>query len=62
MARGKLGLLGMQERVNLVRGTLEIESTPGVGATVFVRIPLTPPAVGEVIGHEETADPAGGRS
>jgi signal transduction histidine kinase/DNA-binding NarL/FixJ family response regulator len=39
-ARGKLGLLGMRERVTLAGGTLEIESTPGVGATIFVRVPL----------------------
>ena len=39
-ARGKLGLLGMRERVTLARGTLEIESTPGAGTTVFVRVPL----------------------
>jgi PAS domain S-box-containing protein len=39
-AHGKLGLLGMRERVILANGTIEIESTPGAGATVFVRIPL----------------------
>ncbi|MGB7746530.1 MAG: response regulator [Verrucomicrobiia bacterium] len=40
MIQNKLGLLGMQERVTLAGGTLEIESTPGVGTTVFVRVPL----------------------
>lgn len=35
----KLGLLGMRERLALVFGTLEIESTPGAGTTLFVRIP-----------------------
>jgi signal transduction histidine kinase len=39
-ARGKLGLLGMRERATLAGGTLEIESTPGAGTTVFVRVPL----------------------
>jgi len=39
-AQGKLGLLGMRERVTLAGGTLEIESTPGVGTTIFVRVPL----------------------
>jgi signal transduction histidine kinase len=39
-AHGKLGLLGMQERVILANGTIEIESAPGAGTTVFVRIPL----------------------
>ncbi len=39
-AHGRLGLLGMHERVILANGTIEIESTPGAGTTVFVRIPL----------------------
>jgi signal transduction histidine kinase len=38
--QGSLGLLGMQERAKLAGGTLEFESTPGAGATVFVRLPL----------------------
>jgi signal transduction histidine kinase len=38
--QGKLGLLGMQERAMLAGGSLEIESSPGAGTTVFVRIPL----------------------
>jgi signal transduction histidine kinase len=37
---GNLGLLGMQERVALLSGRLEIESTPGQGTTVVVRLPL----------------------
>jgi signal transduction histidine kinase len=41
-ARGRLGLLGMKERVTLAGGTIEIESTPGAGATVFARVPLKP--------------------
>ncbi len=36
----KLGLLGMQERIRLAGGTLDLESTPGRGTTVFVRVPL----------------------
>jgi signal transduction histidine kinase len=39
-AAGRLGLLGMQERLTLVGGTLTIESTLQVGTTVFARIPL----------------------
>lgn len=42
-AQGGLGLLGMRERVALVGGTLEIESAPGAGTSVYVRIPLLPP-------------------
>lgn len=37
---GKLGLLGMRERAALLGGTVAIESTPGSGTSVFVRIPL----------------------
>ena len=36
------GLIGMRERAALVGGTLVIESHPGKGVSVFVRIPATP--------------------
>ena len=36
----KLGLLGMQERAALAGGSVEIESNPGAGTTVFARLPL----------------------
>ncbi|MBN9523210.1 PAS domain-containing protein, partial [bacterium] len=39
---GGLGLLGMRERVALVNGTLQIESSPDGGTTVFVRVPVPP--------------------
>ena len=39
-AGGRLGLLGMHERVGLVGGILEVESRPGGGTTLFNRIPL----------------------
>jgi signal transduction histidine kinase len=39
-AQAKLGLLGMQERAKLAGGSAEIESRPGAGTTVFVRMPL----------------------
>jgi PAS domain S-box-containing protein len=35
-----LGLVGMRERAVLVGGELEIESSPGGGTTIFVRVPL----------------------
>lgn len=39
--RGKgIGLIGMQERAELIKGNLEIESAPGAGTTIFVRVPL----------------------
>lgn len=43
--KGRLGVVGMRERAAMVEGTLDIESTPGAGTTVFVRIPLPLAAV-----------------
>lgn len=34
-----MGLVGMDERASLIGGKLEIESTKGVGTTVYVRVP-----------------------
>lgn len=34
-----LGLLGMKERVILIGGSVEIESNPGEGTTLFIRVP-----------------------
>lgn len=39
LARGKLGLLGIQERVRLAHGTLDIGEGPGGGTRVSVRVP-----------------------
>jgi signal transduction histidine kinase len=36
------GLLGIQERLAVVRGTVRIESAPGAGTTVRARIPVAP--------------------
>jgi signal transduction histidine kinase len=36
----RLGLLGMRERLEMVGGRFEVESTPGEGTTVQARIPL----------------------
>jgi chemotaxis family two-component system sensor kinase Cph1 len=41
---GRLGLVGMRERVALVGGTLEVESIEGAGTALFIRIPLSPAA------------------
>ncbi len=35
-----LGLHGMRERIELVGGTIEFESRPGAGATIFIEAPL----------------------
>jgi signal transduction histidine kinase len=37
---GRLGLLGIQERLGLVGGTLNVESAAESGATLIVRIPI----------------------
>lgn len=39
-AEGGLGLVGMRERAAIIGGTIEIESGPGKGTTVFVRVPM----------------------
>jgi PAS domain S-box-containing protein len=36
----RLGLAGMRERAALVGGTLEVETRPGSGTTIYVRMPL----------------------
>jgi two-component system, chemotaxis family, CheB/CheR fusion protein len=41
-----LGLLGMRERAGLVGGTLEIESAPDEGTTIFARVPVSFPEEG----------------
>ena len=35
-----LGLIGMRERAAIIGGSIEIESAPGKGTTIFVRIPV----------------------
>ena len=40
LKRKTLGLLGMKERVTMLNGKYTIESTPGNGTHVVVRIPL----------------------
>ena len=36
---GHLGLLGMQERAQMIAGTLHIESSPGCGTTIVLEVP-----------------------
>jgi two-component system, chemotaxis family, CheB/CheR fusion protein len=43
---GRLGVIGMRERLALIGGDLIVESTPGKGTAVFARVPL-PVAEGE---------------
>jgi signal transduction histidine kinase len=51
---GRLGLVGMRERMTLAGGRLDIESSPGDGTTVIARVPLTEPSVsGLEVTHSE---------
>ena len=43
---GRLGLLGMQERVTLVGGSLQIEAAPQSGTLIRVRVPINFPPQG----------------
>jgi len=43
-AERRLGLAGMRERAALVGGTVAVESSPGAGTTIYVRLPVDPPA------------------
>ena len=45
MASVGLGLRGMEERVQLVEGRLEIRSSPGRGTEIHVWAPLIPAAL-----------------
>ncbi len=38
--QGKLGLVGMHERAQLVGGTVQIESRPGAGTTIVLEVPI----------------------
>ncbi len=35
-----IGLISMEERLSIVNGTLEIDSHPNVGTTIYARVPL----------------------
>jgi signal transduction histidine kinase len=53
----QLGLLGMNERAQLVGGEVVVESSPGQGTTVLVRVPIPP-----VDGSSDHGEPTGSRS
>jgi len=52
----RLGLLGMQERVRLIRGEFAIASAPGRGTTVRVKIPFN--SSRKIPGEKDTAGSA----
>jgi signal transduction histidine kinase len=52
VGKSSLGLVGMRERVLMVGGAIDIDSAPGRGTTVVVRVPL-----GATSAHEAHALP-----
>lgn len=53
--RSSLGLYGMKERAELIGARLDIESEPGRGTTIYLRVPVQTPEWRE----EEQSDDAG---
>jgi signal transduction histidine kinase len=49
-----LGLLGIRERATNLGGNLVIDSTPGQGTRIALRIPLAPPQVPDAAAREVT--------
>jgi two-component system, LuxR family, sensor kinase FixL len=43
-ARGSLGIVSMRERARMVRGRISVQSHPGEGTRIEVRVPIPPPA------------------
>jgi signal transduction histidine kinase len=39
-SRDHLGLISMQERAEMIGGSLAVEATPGSGTSINVRIPI----------------------
>ncbi|HEY3755938.1 MAG TPA: histidine kinase [Opitutaceae bacterium] len=54
---GRLGLLGMQERVRLVNGKFMVESAPGQGTRVIVRVPLDAAAAASALSIPNSTTP-----
>ena len=60
---GRLGLLGIQERLGIVGGNFKIESAPERGATLLIRIPISKTHEKEKKSkRSENSRAAGGRS
>lgn len=43
ISTGQFGLAGMEKRITEVNGAFSINSVPGKGTTITVRVPLSPP-------------------
>jgi signal transduction histidine kinase len=55
---GGMGFVNMRERAGLLGGTLEIESSPGSGTTIFISVPLEYESPEIAPGHIVPLDPA----
>ena len=53
LPEGHFGLQGMKERANRLDGALLVESQPGQGATVRVRVPLPDPSPAEDLSRHQ---------
>jgi signal transduction histidine kinase len=53
---GRLGILGMKERVRIVNGTFGIESAPGLGTRVRVQVALDAPTRAEDPGKKPVSE------
>ena len=49
---GHHGLLGMEQRVLALGGTMQVDSSPGHGVTIGIEVPLT----AAVLAQEEPAE------
>jgi signal transduction histidine kinase len=50
----RLGILGMEERANLIGASLTLESWPGSGTTVYLRVPLRGNTAGSTEVHKDS--------
>lgn len=53
--RGSLGLINMQERTERIDGSLRIDSTPGIGTTITLILPLIKNGIKASIGLKTIA-------
>jgi PAS domain S-box-containing protein len=56
-----LGLAGMRERAALVNATLQLESAPGKGTSIFLRCAIAPPPAAAPPSTAPSSAPQGGR-
>jgi signal transduction histidine kinase len=55
---GSFGLVGIEERMNILKGVFRLDSAPGCGTTVHVSVPANadPATPAEFLGHEEVQE------